>query len=276
MKLFSPGSGCALLVLLLSVLSCCSLMQALLPQVREQGPPTTLNGSELAARVVRAATEMGKHLSGNPDTQYHPERFPQNVLTYWNQVCPVSSDCYSLWQPGRLQCVFLVTGAYAAAGAPLPAAPNASDFWEVYAHFPGWQRIPVGKGLPAPGDILVWRGGTYGHVAIVREITRPTASHPGKLTFIQANGPRAFDEHSLLPSLHPVTWPGFEVLGYLRPIAQLGRICPTPPMWSWPGRPRTRQACEGNRFPGFCAKSTRKAATIRWRFLRQEQQVSPN
>ena len=127
-----------------------------------------------------------------------------------------------------MQCVLLVTAAYALAGSPLPAAGNAIDFWTLYQHRPGWIEVPSAmappsqRGLPLPGDIMVWYDPPplVGHVAIVVAVTPPLAGHNGSVTFAEANGPGALVTQTLLPDLSVVTWSNpipYSVLGYIRP-----------------------------------------------------------
>jgi hypothetical protein len=134
------------------------------------------------------------------------------------------------WQEGNLQCVLLVTGSYALAGFPLPAAGNAIDFWSLYRQRPGWQEIPAAaappsqRGLPMPGDIMVWYDPPprVGHVAIVVAVSPPINGANGSVTFAEANGPGALVTETLLPDLSVLTWSSpipYTVLGYIRPAA---------------------------------------------------------
>ncbi|MBE6741085.1 MAG: CHAP domain-containing protein [Ruminococcaceae bacterium] len=64
------------------------------------------------------------------------------------------------------QCVDLTKYYYAYLGVPAPSG-NANQYANGGAYCPsGWSY----QGSPLPGDIAVWTGGTYGHVAIVTEI----------------------------------------------------------------------------------------------------------
>ena len=64
------------------------------------------------------------------------------------------------------QCVDLTKYYYAYLGVPAPSG-NANQYANGGAYCPsGWSY----QGSPSPGDIAVWTGGTYGHVAIVTEI----------------------------------------------------------------------------------------------------------
>jgi CHAP domain len=177
--------------------------------------------------VTIAALTIAAHLYGNPDTWYDAG-MPPPVLQFWATACPMRSGCWADWQEGSVQCVLLVTAAYALAGSPLPAAGNAIDFWTLYQHRPGWIEVPSAmappsqRGLPLPGDIMVWYDPppSVGHVAIVVAVTPPLAGHNGSVTFAEANGPGALVTQTLLSDLSVVTWSNpipYSVLGYIRP-----------------------------------------------------------
>jgi hypothetical protein len=191
-------------------------------------------------QVVAAAELMAAHLSG-PRAQDYGTDFPQEVVRYWASVCPLlnntpSQGCYSDWQPGNVQCVMFVSGAYALAGQPLPVAGNAVDFWGLYARQAGWKEIPAApsdaaaqRGLPAPGDIVVWAddprfvGEPFGHVAIVLSVTPPGSAQDGSMTFAEANGPGAIVSQAIAPDRTVRTWPHYTALGYIRsPQAAVG------------------------------------------------------
>ncbi len=189
--------------------------------------------SASAAAVVHLALDMAAHLHLNPacsgvpswpncyDTWYDGG-FPQAVIAYGERACP---GCWA-WQNGHFQCVSFVLGAYSQV-EPLPASGNAIDFWGLYRHRPGWLEIPANsapaaqRGLPEPGDIIVWQHPLDGHVAIVTGVTAPTATANGTITFAQANAPTALDSMTLHPDLSVTTWPGYTVLGYIRPLSVL-------------------------------------------------------
>ena len=122
----------------------------------------------------------------------------------------------------------LVTGAFALAGSPLPVAGNAIDFWSLYQNSAGWLEVPSAtappsqRGLPMPGDIMVWYDPPplVGHVAIVVGVNPPLVGHNGSVTFAEANGPGSIVTQTLLPDLSVVTWSNpipYSVLGYIRP-----------------------------------------------------------
>lgn len=190
--------------------------------------PASGNGSSVAV----AALSIAAHLYGNPDTWYDAS-MPQPVLQFWSRACPSGSGCWVDWQEGSLQCVLLVTGAYALAGSPLPVASNAIDFWSLYQHRPGWLEVPSAtaapsqRGLPMPGDIMVWYDPPplVGHVAIVVGVIPPVQGHNGSVTFAEANGPGSLVTQTLLPDLTVVTWSNpipYSVLGYIRPVPTNG------------------------------------------------------
>lgn len=177
-----------------------------------------------AAAVVTAALAMAAHLFDCPPSGLdacYDAGFPAAALAYWAQTCPGCSQ----WQNGNLQCVMFVAAAYALAGLPLPALGNAIAFWSLYAGRAGWREIPAGaappgaRGLPAPGDLMVWyaaRDPTVGHIAIVIGVQPPTAAAFGAVTFAEANGPGPIVTETLLPDLLVATWSGYTVLGYIR------------------------------------------------------------
>ena len=180
-----------------------------------------------SSNVAMAALSIAAHLSGNPDTRYDAG-MPQPVPQFWATACPTGSGCWADWQEGSLQCVPLVTASYALGGSPLPAAGNAIDFWSLYQHRPGWLEVPSAiappseRGLPMPGDIIVWYDPPplVGHVAIVVAVTPPLFGHNGSVTFAEANGPGSIVTQTLLPDLSVVTWSTpipYTVLGYIRP-----------------------------------------------------------
>ena len=185
-------------------------------------PPT---GS--AAAVVQLALQMASHLYMNPachgvasypncyDTWYDAG-FPQAVLAYGQRFWPGNFA----WHNGTFQCVSYVLGAYSQVN-PLPASGNAIDFWGLYQNRAGWLEIPVQRRLPNPGDIIVWQHAPDGHVAIVTAVVPPTGRQDGMVTFGQADAPTALDVMPIHPDLSVSTWPGYTVLGYIRPLGIL-------------------------------------------------------
>ena len=232
-KLAAGALAIALAVVLLA-----TLLGALAASIATRN---TVNSTGANAPVASAAQLIAGHLqclaqpgpcsATNPDTSYD-KGLPQAVLTFWQKSCPQGARCYTDWQEGSLQCVMLVTGAFALAGAPLPAAGNAIDFWSLYAHRSGWMEIPSSapgtaayqRSLPQPGDIMVWwdKPPAVGHVAIVTAVVPPGSSQPGSVTFAESNGPGAIITEPLLPDLTVQTWKGYTVYGYVRSLAMAG------------------------------------------------------
>jgi hypothetical protein len=177
--------------------------------------------------IVRAALTLVSHLHGDPDASWDKD-MPAQVVNFWASTCPPGSECWIDWQNGHLQCVMLVKGAYALAGVPLPIVGNAVDFWSLYAHRSGWSEISsltAPRHLPLPGDIMVWSHASLGHVAIVTAVIPPTPGHSGGITFAQANQTGSFVHgqfvpglvtQPLAPDLSVQTWPGYQVVGYIR------------------------------------------------------------
>jgi hypothetical protein len=177
--------------------------------------------------IVRAALTLVSHLHGDPDVSWDKD-MPAQIVSYWASTCPPSSGCWIDWQNGHLQCVMLVKGAYALAGAPLPVVGNAIDFWSLYAHRSDWSEISsltTPRHLPLPGDIMVWSHAPLGHVAIVTAVIPPTHGYSGSITFAQANHTGSFVHgrfvpglvtQPLAPDLSVRTWPDYQVVGYIR------------------------------------------------------------
>ena len=186
--------------------------------------------------IVQSARAIVAHLHGDPDI-FWDTQMPAQAVNYWASVCPPSSQCWTDWQSGNFQCVTLVTGTYALAGTPLPAARNAIDFWTDYANRSGWSEVPSyfadtskPRHLPLPGDIMVWWDAPprVGHVAIVIGVVAPTGGSNGSITFAEANGPGSSINGQftpgvvtqvLTPDLTVLTWSDpivYHVLGYIR------------------------------------------------------------
>lgn len=193
------------------------------------------------ATIVGAALELQQHVSGPRANVYTlSDSLMRHVYRYWQDSCGdgLGHVC-SQAESGSLQCVEFVTAAFFLAGSPLPAIANGDGFWPLYQGRPGWLTIPAteypiqARGLPDPGDIMVWKGGPYGHVAVVVAVVTPTLTHDGSVTVAQANAPgnRWAGDHEgdagnlytmpLHPDLSVGTWPGYMVRGYLRPLLGL-------------------------------------------------------
>jgi hypothetical protein len=182
--------------------------------------------------VVNAARTLVKTLYAcgeNAHYQCYTASFPLDVLRYLYEACGNPQCPYA--QSGNFQCVFFVLGAYFMAGQPLPAGPNAVDFWGVYHNYAGWLEIPA-NGTPRPGDLAVFSGppsgplaNPAGHIAIIIEVS--LADTGGYIQLAQANGLQAVENLPLLRinpgfdhSIWQVTaWSGYNLLGYIRNAA---------------------------------------------------------
>jgi len=195
-----------------------------------QGAPAScVSQSGVGSAVVQLALQMANHLHladschGVPSTPdcyntWYDAQFPPEVIAYGQRTCP---GCWA-WQNGNIQCVTFAIGAYSQVD-PLPATGNAIDFWGLYRHRAGWIEIsangaPAGqRGLPAPGDMIVWQHPPFGHIAIITAVVPPVNGRDGSITVGQANAPSSFYTMPLHPDLSVSTWSGYEVLGYIRP-----------------------------------------------------------
>jgi hypothetical protein len=155
--------------------------------------------------------------SGNPPGV---PTFPQAVIQYGEQVCP---GC-SAWANGTFQCVSFVRGAYSQV-YPMRLTANAFDLWAVYAGQSGWTEIPETsapagqRGIPMPGDVMVFKDESLGHAAIVMSVELPTSTTVGAITFSNSNSVSPYTTMPLLPDLtvDTTSWPGYSVWGYIRP-----------------------------------------------------------
>ena len=188
--------------------------------------PITCSGTckgKYGLALAQDAQIIANHLYGIPDV-YYDTGMPSAVLEYWNSVCPDGSYCRIDWQEGNVQCVFLVTGAFALAGHPLPVAHNAIQFWPDYANQPGFEEIPARDGgMPAVGDIMVLDDtplGGVGHVAIVTGVTLPSKAHVGTIQWAQANSFQNFAQATINPdgTVALDGWLGYTVVGYIRTV----------------------------------------------------------
>ena len=157
-----------------------------------------------------------------PGSPYPPglPTFPQAVIDYGEQVCP---GC-SAWANDTYQCVSFVRGAYSQV-YPMRLTANAFDLWVTYAGQPGWQEIPSAaapagqRGLPMPGDVMIFKDTSIGHAAIVMSVLLPSTTTDGAITFSNSNSVSPYTTMPLLPDLTVDTssWPGYLVWGYIRP-----------------------------------------------------------
>jgi CHAP domain len=162
------------------------------------------------AQIASVALQLAGDLRGYHNLYYDPATTPAQAQAAFNTPC---------WGNGNIQCVAFVDGVYQQAGIPLPAAPNAVDFWSAYAHRAGWTEVPNGQGLPQPGDIIVQSGGAegFGHVAVVTAVTPPHDGQPGQLQLAQANAPTSTATLTINASGQVQVGPGYHVLGFIRP-----------------------------------------------------------
>jgi CHAP domain-containing protein len=203
--------------------------------------PTCVPASAIGAQVVAWARAMADALYVNPacgghinypdcyytwykapGSMYPPgaPTFPQAVIQYGEQVCP---GC-SAWANGTYQCVSFVRGAYSQV-YPMTLTANAFDLWATYAGQPGWSEIPEAsappsqRGIPMPGDVVIFKDAGIGHAAIVMSVALPTAAMDGEITFSNSNSVSSYTTMLLLPDLTVDTssWPGYTVWGYIRP-----------------------------------------------------------
>jgi hypothetical protein len=114
---------------------------------------------------------------------------------------------------------------------------NAFDLWAVYAMQPGWREIPSAsapaseRGIPMPGDVMIFKDTTIGHAAIVMSVELPTATTMGAITFSNSNSVSPYTTMLLLPDLSVDTanWPGYSVWGYIRPSPEKASMQQVPP-----------------------------------------------
>jgi CHAP domain len=196
-------------------------------------PPSAANEAPVcvnpdANAIVAVALAMAAHLYNCGSTGMdlcYDAGFPGVVLAYWQRTCPRCGQ----WANGNLQCVMLALAAYGLAGIPPPVAGNAVAFWSLYANraASGWVEVPAGwgsppqRGLPQPGDWMVWydaRAPDVGHIAVVVRVEPPTIDQEGSVTFAEANGPGPIVTQAILPDLTVRTWSGYTVVGYIRHI----------------------------------------------------------
>ena len=204
------------------------------------GTPGCVPPNQIAAEVVVLARQMADALYVNPACggiisypdcyfTWYNASFPASVIAYGNEVCP---GCYA-WANGTFQCVSFVRGAYGPID-PMVWTANAFDLYALYANKPGWQEIlsaaapPAQRGMPEPGDVMVFKDSSIGHVAIVMSVVPPKSGQNGSLTFANANSVSPYTTMPLLPdlSVDASSWPGYSVWGYIRPA--LPPATPTP------------------------------------------------
>ncbi len=201
------------------------------PTLTPTGTAGCVPPNQVAAAVVALARQMADALYVNPSCNgmisypdcyytWYNNSFPQSVIAYGEQVCP---GC-AAWANGTYQCVSFVRGAYGPI-YPMQWTANAFDLWLVYQDKPGWQEIPSAaappgqRGLPEPGDVMVFADSSIGHVAIVMSVVPPQGNQSGSVTFANANSVSPYTSMPLLADLtvDSSSWPGYLVWGYIRP-----------------------------------------------------------
>jgi hypothetical protein len=208
--------------------------------IPEEGNPC-FTSSRFGAQVVAWAERMANALTVNPACgarrtppdcdryTYYTAAFPEAVVQYGQQWCQTHGNC-AVWANGNYQCVSFVRGAYSQV-YPMNLSNDAFALWATYQNQPGWQEISAAaagdvreRGLPEPGDVMIFKDHEVGHVAIVISVTAPHDGKNGVVTFANANSTSPYDHMPLLPSLLVDTsaWnhaDTYIVWGYLRPKA---------------------------------------------------------
>jgi hypothetical protein len=173
--------------------------------------------------VVNEALYIAAALYNGPpdgyDTWYHPSMI-SNVLS--------CSNC-GAWPQGNVQCVALITAAYALAGQPLPYVGDAITFYSsgAYSNAPGWEQVSP-YSMPLPGDMVVLSSpyfGGVGHIVLVVDVQPPRTGAPGYVQFAQTNGPGPINQEPLYQdsqgNLHMSIWPNYTVKAYIRHVSAL-------------------------------------------------------
>jgi hypothetical protein len=143
--------------------------------------------------VVMSALFIESHLTGD-----RLLTFDENRASDLNGSVPFDAHkVATYWQDRRtslnnIQCAAFVYTSYDMAGHPFPNGPipAAIRYWTNFDYyFPGWKQIPMGQGPPLPGDMIVWEGGEFGHVAIVVAVNSAQGNTPANVVVAQANAP---------------------------------------------------------------------------------------
>jgi surface antigen len=169
----------------------------------------TSTDNQRGQQIATIARDLSGVLRGPMNRSYDVQQTPTVARSTWDQ--PV-------WGNGNIQCVAFVAGVYNQAGHPLPAAPNAVNFWSAYEQKPGWQEIANGHGWPKPGDIIVMSGGGqgFGHVAIVTDVIPPIGENNGEIHIAQSNSPTAQASLELTSNGTVKSQRGYPILGFIR------------------------------------------------------------
>ena len=203
----------------------------------DSNPSDCFPGNPYGAQVVSWAKRMADALYVNPacgkrrggpdcNDTYYTSAFPASVIAYGQAWCRPHHSCAD-WANGSYQCVSFVRGVYSQV-YPMKLTNDAFNLWATYENQPGWQEIPAAaapdpmqRGLPAPGDMMIFKDLSVGHVAIVMDVKAPDDNGKnGWIEFAQANSGSAYDRMPLMPNLLVDTraWGGtYTVWGYLRP-----------------------------------------------------------
>jgi hypothetical protein len=162
--------------------------------------------------MVGAALYLGLHLIHDDTT---------NLFDLWDATTPHPPAEPSA---GIVQCVAFVASTYRMAlGKDVPMAHNAVDWWADYANQPGFTEIAVGKGLPQPGDFIVFGGGGqgFGHIAVIIGVQDPQGQQDGAILTANGNSSFVLSQMTLHPDMTLTSgWIGEYVLGYIRLTSQ--------------------------------------------------------
>jgi hypothetical protein len=173
--------------------------------------------SRFGAQVVTWAERMANALTVDPACgarrtppvcdryTYYTSAFPKEVIQYGQDWCRIHGGC-AVWANGNYQCVSFVRGAYSQV-YPMNLSNDAFALWATYQHQPGWQEIPSAasdvteRGMPQPGDVMIFKDNGVGHVAIVISVKAPRNGKNGEVEFANANSTSPYDHMPLLPNL---------------------------------------------------------------------------
>lgn len=196
------------------------------------GNPFAPPGSSTASgiTIARSAQLLEEHVYGPWSNEYTltNDALMQSVAQFWIESCGSNGVMCSVAVSGNLQCVEFVTGAMYLSGIQLPYVGDAITFWDGYEQQSGWDRLAVAQSYPQLGDMVIWQGGVFGHIAIVIHVDLPTALHDGSVTVAQGNGmgnrwdasqsndPGNWYTMPLHRDGTVQTWTGYTVLGYIR------------------------------------------------------------
>lgn len=196
--------------------------------------PSSQSGAAVVAWAKKMADALyvnpacGDKRGGNCNDTWYTSAFPKEVIQYGQTWCQSHGDCAD-WTNGTYQCVSFVRGAYSQV-YPMKFTNDAFGLWATYQNLPGWQEIPAAatpdvaqRFLPEPGDVMVFKDLSIGHVSIVLQVQPPANGQNGWIEFANANSSSAYDRMPLMPNLLVDTreWDPsgeiFTVWGYIRP-----------------------------------------------------------